>query len=136
MRVGREPALAVAQQLADFGLADEVVLGRVEGAEQHVQVAEQRGHGRRAGEGQRAVAGRSPPGEARVQRAARDCDRPAERLEQAADEAAMSNGPRNEEDRLGIPLSAGPRTAEGIIEHSDGGAVAAARPVHGGFRPP
>ena len=47
----------------------------------------------------------------------------------------MSNGPPNEEDRRGIPLPAGPRTAEGTIGHSDGGAVAAARPVAVGSGP-
>jgi hypothetical protein len=80
-RVGRQPALAAAQQLVDLVAVDPVVLVVVEHRQEHVEMREQIGQPRVAREGESDVAARAPRREPLVERQRLDVDRVAERLE-------------------------------------------------------
>src|SRR6185503_8517203 len=81
-----QPALAVAKQLVDFGVAHPVMLLVVEDGNEHVQMREQAGEPLCATQRQREVATGAPLWRASVQCVRRYRHGVAERLEQSAEE--------------------------------------------------
>src|SRR5262249_50707531 len=86
LRMRREPALAVRDELLDLGVADEVVLVVVQYGEEHVEEREAGVDGLLARDLEREDAGAAPRGEVRIEGVRLDSNLVAERTEEALDE--------------------------------------------------